>query len=335
MKLYIKTFFLSAAIAAISFISSAQDKTKPLWGDTSAFLNTQTELALQLIDSALNTIPPITGEHIVRKLALYNMDAILHEKRYDKSPALLQFMDRRVKAALEDMKRPLKKGMKIYKLYNHGFIVRTNTVTLAFDLFRGKGLIADSLMQAVVDQADILFISHVHGDHADRQVADMFLKAGKPVWAPTNVWESDMAIKHIRSETAVTERIELKGQKVSVQVYPGHQGNLMNNIYMVTTPEGFIVAQTGDQSQKKDMEWIGKLKDQPNRLDVLLVNCWTFNLPAAVDGFNPRLVVTGHENEMGHSIDHREPYWLSFLKLKQISKPYILMTWGERYLYKR
>lgn len=335
MKSYLKTLLISAIFLGTSFISVAQDKTKPLWGDEDAFWNRQAELTFNLVDSTLNSQPPIEGQSLVRKLALYNMDAILHETKYDKSEALHNFVDTRVKTALADMKRPLESGMKVYKLYNHGFVVRTKTVTVAFDLYRGNGLVSDSLMQAVVDHVDILFVSHLHGDHGDKQVADMFTKTGKPVWVPTNLWEDDAAIHHIRSENVIDEEIQIRGEKLGIRIFPGHQGDLMNNIYLVTTPEGFSVAQTGDQYQKKDMEWVSQIKSQVDKLDVLLVNCWTFSLPEFVTGFDPRLVITGHENELGHTIDHREPYWLSFLKLEQISKPYVLMTWGEHYMYNR
>lgn len=71
-------------------------------------------------------------------------------------------------------------------------------------------------------------------------------------------------------------------------------------------------------------------KDIPQP-DALIVNCWTHRMSDLVDGFNPKLVVTGHENEMGHTIDHREAFWLTFQKMEQISKDYLVMGWGEWY----
>ena len=41
-----------------------------------------------------------------------------------------------------------------------------------------------------------------------------------------------------------------------------------------------------------------------------------------------------HENEMGHSIDHREPFWLTYQKMEKINKPSLIMGWGEWYLYR-
>lgn len=330
--------FLCGVFAGIPMLSAAQKENDPaktvFWGNADAFLDRQAVCMFDLIEQTLKECPPAIGQPLPRKLALYGLDAMLHETRYDESEALHRFMEARIASALEDMSRPLEDGMRIYKLYNDGFVVRTKTVTVAFDLYRGRTLIPDSFMQAVVDKCDIMFITHLHGDHADPQVAEMFRKAGKPVWVPVNLWEGNTSVKHVRSEKLMEEEVKLgSGKKLKVQIFPGHQDQLLNNVYVVTTPDGFCVAHTGDQYNEKDMEWIAGAKKQIPALDVLLVNCWTLRLKDFVDGFDPRLVITGHENEMGHSIDHREPYWLSYQKLGKIDKDYVLMTWGEYYGY--
>lgn len=337
--MYLVRFFLCVVCVSISALSIAQgQKEQPVmvsWGDADALLTRQATSMFNLIGNTLEEYPPAIGQPIVRKLALYNMDALLHETRYDQSPVLHQFMAKRITAALTDLSRPLDGGMKIYKLYNDGFIVRTPTVTVAFDLYRGKTLIPDSLMQAIVDKCDILFVTHLHEDHADKQVAEMFIKAKKPIWAPSNLWEDNAQVQHIRSDKLIEKQIQIRDNILKVTVLPGNQGQLINNIYEITTPEGFNVIHTGDQYNEKDMEWLSQINRQIPEPDVLIVNCWTLHLNLLVDDFNPKLVITGHENELGHTIDHREPYWLSFQKLEQISKPYVLMTWGEYYKFSR
>ena len=108
----------------------------------------------------------------------------------------------------------------------------------------------------------------------------------------------------------------------------------MNNIYAVTTPEKYVVCHTGDQYNKTDMEWIAKVKDHSPRIDALTINCWTRDLVKAIEGFNPRYVVTGHENEMGHTIDHRESFWLTFKKIAPTKHNYVVMGWGEWFTIK-
>jgi L-ascorbate metabolism protein UlaG (beta-lactamase superfamily) len=337
--MYLIRLFLCVVCVSISALSIAQvPKEQPTVvasNKIDTLLSRQAASMFDLIDHSLREYPPEIGQPIVRKLALYNLDALFHETRYDQSPELLQFMAKRITEALADLSQPLDDGIKIYKLYNHGFVVRTATVTVAFDLYRGKGLIADSLMQAIVDKCDILFITHLHKDHADNQVAEMFKKSKKQIWIPSNLWEDYAHVQHIRSEKITERKIKVKNSFLNVTIIPGHQGELMNNIYEITTPEGFNVIHTGDQHCENDMGWISQIYKQIPAPDVLIVNCWTKHFSDFVNGFNPKLVITGHENELGHTIDHREPYWFSFQKLEQINKPYVLMTWGENYKFSR
>ncbi len=73
--------------------------------------------------------------------------------------------DRLIKE-LEDTRVTI--GARIWKVYDMGFIVRTKTVTLAFDLVSGAtagckdfSLSAEELNR-LIKQCDVLFISHKH-----------------------------------------------------------------------------------------------------------------------------------------------------------------------------
>jgi hypothetical protein len=124
------------------------------------------------------------------------------------------------------------------------------------------------------------------------------------------------------------------GEKLQVKIFPGHQSPMMCNIYVVTTPDKYTFAHTGDQYDKNDMEWIAKIKDNAPKIDALTINCWSYQIADAIKGFNPRYVVTGHENEMGHTIDHREAFWLTFQKMEPVEHDYVVMAWGEWFSFK-
>jgi len=206
-------------------------------------------------------------------------------------------------------------------------------------------------MSRLIDLCDVLFISHYHADHAEEWVAQTFINKGKPVVAPPDIWKGKSIHKQITHLERVAHREQLlpvEGGRLNLKVvvYPGHQGqDIINNNYLVTTPEDLSVAQMGDQYNDDDFNWIdeaGKYQD----LDVLLPNCWTTDIVRVAKGFNPGLIITGHENEMGHTIDHREPYWLTYQRQKgsdrfggssdvSYSHPLVLMTWGESYTYQR
>lgn len=319
----------------------AQEKTAPFWGKQEVYLMNQTEQTFQVVEALLKENPPSAGKPALgRRAALQLLDGVFHDTRLDGSETLSRFMESRLSGLLEDLQKPVGKGMKVYKLYNDGFIVKTKSVTVAFDLYRGgamkesPSLISDKTMQAIVAQCDIMFLSHNHPDHIDPAVVKMFTDMGKQVVAPSNSLTGNESVTHIRSEQIIDQTFQTKGGKLSVKILPGHQSELINNIHVVTTPEGFTFAQTGDQYNKEDLAWLLDVKSQIPSLDILLINCWANRLSDTIEGFSPKLVLTGHENELGHTIDHRESYWTSFIKLEDVKRPNCLMTWGEVYWYK-
>ena len=137
------------------------------------------------------------------------------------------------------------------------------------------------------------------------------------------------------------QRIPHKVQKLSIQhgkrdlkvvIYPGHQGEtLLNNVSLIITPEELTFCHTGDQYSTTDFEWIDKIGEK-FWIDVLMPNCWTKDQARTAKGYNPELILPGHENELGHSIDHREAYALDYSRW-QVPFAKIIMTWGESYFY--
>jgi len=60
------------------------------------------------------------------------------------------------------------------------------------------------------------------------------------------------------------------------------------------------------------------------KVDVLLVQCWMMRMNDFVRGVNPLLIICGYENEMGHTIDHREAYWLTFKQISEVKTPFVV-----------
>ena len=332
-------FFFILCAFAVSIDMSAQEPVA-FWGKEDAYLMKQASHMFSLSDLALTENPPVPGAPTARKLALYNVDAMLHEVKYDNSEPFCKFIDSRIGKVIEDMNSSVKKGMKVYKIYNHGFVVRTMTSNVAFDLVRGacrkEKLLSDDQVDAIIEKCDVLFLSHNHGDHVDKYVVGKFIEAGKPVVAASEILPDTEGVTHYRSETEVldTEVVLRNGKVLKVKIFPGNQSDMMCNVYVVTTPEKFTVAHTGDQYNKEDMDWISGVRNVAPRIDALMINCWSYNLGDAIAGFNPRYVFTGHENEMGHTIDHREAFWLTFQKLENIKYDYVVMAWGEWFTLK-
>jgi L-ascorbate metabolism protein UlaG (beta-lactamase superfamily) len=333
-----KTMLLGVALLlCLPMMAQTNAEDNEFWGSSDSYLQRQTARALDLVNQALQEYPPMVGNVTPRRLALSNLDAILHNTIFDKCEPLMQFVSTRILQVIAGLQAPLSSDMAIFKLYNDGFIVRTQSATVAFDMVMGSNYqyIPDQLMAQLVDQCDILFLSHNHDDHVDPRVVKLFTDRGKQVVAPDEALPNNQAIMHFRKEQVSDLTLRLPKATLQVKVLPGHQDELQNNIYVVTTPEGLTFAQTGDQYLKEDIPWIKQLPSQIPELDVLLINCWAMELQTHVAAFRPKLVITGHENEMGHSIDHREAYWMSYLKLDQLPYNYSLMTWGECYQYNK
>jgi L-ascorbate metabolism protein UlaG (beta-lactamase superfamily) len=318
------------------------DPLQTYWGDIDQFLDRQSQAALDVVQKLLKQFPPSVDEPLERQAAMMLLDTVLHDEKAPHRQAVQEFFHDRMDLLVKELeKSAVTSGADVWKLYDHGFIVRTPSVTLLFDFTRAYSsrddsfAIPDETASRILKQCDALFITHRHGDHADSWVAEEFLKMGKPVIAPENIFpESDFYknITHLERSTIKNHSLSLSEKSsLKVTVFPGHQGQeLFNNVYLVTTPEGFTVCHTGDQSNEEDFSWIDNIGAK-HQVDVLFPNCWTTDMTRAAEGIAPKLLITGHENELGHSIDHREPNWLTYDRLQEVRTPYILMTWGEKY----
>ena len=310
------------------------------WRQPEVYLDNQADVLFALVDETLVRNPAKMGTASAeRRLALASLDALLHDVRNDDSPALHRFIDGRVGRIIEDLAGPVpKKGLSVYKIYNDGYIVRGRGLTVGFDLCGTRGnlkMVPDSMMRRLVGACDVLFISHRDPDHADRNVVSMAHDAGIPVYGPED-YENELVFP-VRGDFK-SANLETHGDPVSVMLLPGHQDGLQNNIYVVSFPDGFTVAHSGDQYNEEDMAWLVHVGERlPKPLDILIVNGWAMHLKETIEGFSPRLVISGHENEMGHSIDHREAFWLSQYKFDSMSLPMpaLVMAWAERFDYRQ
>lgn len=306
--------------------------------------------SLQWIDYILRTYPPGLVELPPRRPALFRLDEVLHIESAPRKPLVQKFYQLRLQRAIEEIEQSkVSDGTRIWRLYNHGALIRTPSVSFAFDVVPGTptpGLsLSEDWLKRLVAQSDALFISHKHPDHANADVARLFMAARKPVIAPETLFTEDTALSNYLT---VPERslgrvhsISLREGKGNLQVvtYPGHQGvPVLNNVTLVTTAEGFTVVHTGDQSGEEgsggDFDWLTHVGHY-HRVDVLLSNGWTNDLHRIVRGVNPQLVIPGHQNEMTHEVPHREEYTQDYERMFGLHYPYIMMAWGEGYLYRK
>ena len=316
---------------------------KEYWNQSELYLQHQAYYMLDLADKALNENPPAVNINREREMALLMIDAVTHEPAPLDNPAVLDFLSNRINRVADDLNKPIKgrKSLRIYKLYNCGTLFRTKDLTVAVDINGRDGkLIPDEMMEMIVDKVDILFYTHNHSDHIDHHVRDLCHKKGIPIYATDEIFKNDIMVNHIWKEGLHTFDVELAKGRLTVNVLPGHQDDVQNNIWIVTLPNGKVIGATGDQwkSSGDDLKWLKDIHLNLPKIDVLALDCWIHDYDEHVAAFNPRLIVSQHENEIGaHGIDHRESYWMTMFKNSRVYRsatPWVLMTWGEWYDYK-
>ncbi len=336
--------FLGIIIPAITAQTTSENPYADsyiYWDYLAAYKSGQATVAFNNIDAMLQTYPPQKEIAMPRELALVSLDQLLHDTDNDQTETFYTFINTRMMRVLKDLDRPVEKGLRIYKLYNDGFIIKSKKATVAIDLIPGgsnaKPFIKDSIIYGIAGKCDALFISHWHADHANLNIAKSFAARGKRVIAPKGLWENVDPMIQPLTEHIETD-IKFDDLDLTLHVLPGHQGDVLNNINVVEFHGEGTVAQTGDQWGTDDLKWIDHVNEKYD-IDVLMPNCWINNMKRHLVGFGPKMIITGHENELGeHSIDHREAYWMTIKKMELLSDlnmPYVLMTWGEWYDYQR
>ena len=258
----IRNYLLSLAAIVITSTSAFAQETpsrhavpgqrylKEYWGRSELYLQHQAYYMLDLADKALDANPPSLKIGREREMAFLMLDAVVHEPAPIDNPAVLEFLSGRMNKVLEDLDKPLKgrKSLRIYKLYNCGMLFRTRDLTIAVDLNGRDGkLIPDEIMKKIVGHIDALFVTHNHGDHFDSHVRDFCHKAGVPVFGTEETFKNDIQVRHIRHDDLYTFEENLPKGKITVNVLPGHQDALQNNIWIITLPNGKVVGATGDQ----------------------------------------------------------------------------------------
>ena len=250
-----------AIIGALAFIlciqlsTSAQEKKQlvdPSLDEVeNNYMDRQSKAFLIEIKKTITKNPPQYPLPRERYLSLLLLDAVLHDQYAGKRVAVQQFFQGQISTSLEEIENTtVEHGAIIWKLYNHGFIVRTKSVTIAFDLVSGESAefdgftLSQKIMTRLINQCDALFISHRHRDHSDRWIAGQFIESGKPVVAPPQVWEGEpihQKVTHLKRDAHTLQKLPIKNNslQLDVVVYPGHQmGSHENNVSLVISPEG-------------------------------------------------------------------------------------------------
>ncbi len=286
-------------------------------------------------DSLCRLIRPTVDEPIERKAGFVGVDTALYWQTPVDGKSWHNFFDARFDAMLFEMDNTkLKSGLLFWKMYDHGFIIRSPSVTIGYDLIIPNQIDSPTTrgaMENFVDRCDVLFISHWHGDHYQDWIIKRFKEQGKPIIEPHSL-EPNGVTKHV---------VKLSRERqIEVVMYPGYQGETPNSVPIIFFQEGYNFCHTGDLSTYENNDpkfnswrWIDNVKDSWN-VNVLLINNWTPDLPRIVRGIDPDVTISGHEQEIGHALDQRKPFFVIYDRLRDSQYKHLVLMYGESFYYR-
>ena len=237
-------------------------------------------------------------------------------------------------------------SLRLWRIYNMGYIIKGPTHTVAiditarpkfYDVVEGRFMPDTNVVvwceadwKRLANLADMIFVTHPHGDHYNRAGIEAFVAAKKPVVVPCDLVayaanrppKKGPDGKYVAEKEILTtapccvkltedhlEPVDVGG--VKVRNFLGNQGvNVPCNVYLIDI-DGVLVADNGDNY---DMDKERMLSKCPPA-DVIIASTWNnvqgmVNCCAGAPGFDrtKSVLLPSHENELGHSVDHRESY---------------------------
>ncbi len=281
------------------------------------------------IQTILRTNPPSAGDETQRENAILDLDEYLKDDSARTDPDIIALYENMMGFVESEINQSVPTGARLWSTYNHGFIVKTSDTVFAFDLVDAYDGWSYRIPDAVLEQIQVLFVSHRHDDHLDPNVISSIVGFGGDVIAPS---EEDFGTIGL----SPNEEVTVAG--LHVKAYDGFHGVPLR-IYKVTTPEGVTIMHTGDN-------WSSETLPDGETVDILLLNAWVNESGTAsaivgmrncITKLTPLVTIPGHIQELRHDYDPlstatRVPFeWP--LAVDDVSVPgqVSVQVWGEHY----
>ena len=255
------------------------------------------------IQTLLRTYPPCSGNQEIRKGAILALDQDLK----DDSPSIDQdiaiFYNNMMGFVESEINEPVLTGIRIWSMYNHGFIVKTPSTIFAFDLVDGYPMWNYHIPNEILEKIQVLFISHKHTDHRSVSIIQAITGFGGAVVVPSE----DKTIGYDTINLSPDEEVTVAG--LQVKAFDGLHGPIPIRIFQVTTPEGLKIMHTGDNQTSETLP-------AGVTVDILLLNAWVnetgFESPVvgvnnSIIKLTPKLTILGHIQERSHYYDPTDP----------------------------
>ena len=272
----------------------------------------------------LETHPPNGSNWAKRRELLLAIDVPINAPksdpwRRDVGSIFHRQMDR---AITEISETRITSGVRIWRMYNMGFVVKSAEATIGFDIHPGwvfDNPMDEAQQKRLAEALDITFVSHWHPDHCSRPFLRQMLAAGKKIVLINSLAKELTGANVFRIPGSDPRPLQVAG--VAIYTHTGRQfPTARNNVYVVRIG-GLLVMHQGDNDKTSLYRDIAN----EHKVDVLLGNCWA-RLDTVVTGVKPRLLVTGHENEIKHPSMLRSGYRRTFSELDDMK---LAPPWGQ------
>lgn len=301
-------------------------------------------VTFQALNQALDAQPPSAdGQNSARSAAITTFDTRLWATdETQATPAdIVDYYTVRMARVSAELALPVSKGFRVWAMYNHGFIVKTPTTTLAFDLVEGKAAWngpawSVKLPQALLDQIDVLMVSHEHGDHYDeteRIPAAIKARGGAVLYPATGLARANTTL-------LMADRQTVQVRDLAITSYVGEH-NVPTLIFEVVTAGGYKIVHTGDNGASTALP-------QLEGVHLLLLNGWVDGYSApfsnvtgmknVIDKLRPDVMIPGHFEELAHPKTdsagrYRYTDALGLQDSRLVRSKTVVLTWGEHLEY--
>ena len=283
----------------------------------------------------LEVHPPDGTNWARRRVLLEAIDVPINARQNDAWRRAVGSVFRRQmdKAVAEIREARITRGVRIWRMYNMGFVVKSADAAVGFDIHPGwvfDNPMDEAQQKRLAELLDVTFVSHWHKDHCSRPFLKQMLAGGEKIVL------LDSVARELTGENVVrlpgNDARPLRVAGVDVYCHTGRQfPTARNNVYVVRMG-GLLVMHQGDNDKTSLYRDIAK----EHEVDVLLGNC-LMRLNSCIKGTSPRLVITGHENEIKHPSALRSGYPRTFRELDSagLAPPWNngpqvrVLFWGE------
>ncbi len=267
---------------------------------------------------------PQTGDISVREECFGSIDDIIVGTYPPLHPDTEGFFKVMLEKSILEIKyEVVTDGATIWQIYNHGFVVKTPSLTFGFDL---KNYFDTEEFFELANLIDVYFISHRHGDHISNGLFGAMIYLNKPIVGPAEF--NQVTIGMNAGDSLVIADLMVIAHD-GLHSVPVRQ-------FEVITPDGLRFLHTGDNQDSRT------LPDVAN-VDVLMLNAWVNDsgtkshietIPIAIKKIKPKVTLPGHILELGHLTSHHAPILyreISDVDDGSLASDYCVLAWGERY----